>query len=264
MTGALPLSGRCVAVTRPRGKDDDALTTRLRELGATVLAAPAVAIVGPADPGPLDQALRALGETWLVAFASAHAVEHTVARAGLLGLPPDALGRPLLAAVGSATAARLAALVRPADLVPEVAGAAALAALVLAELGPPAGRRVLLPRAEEGRPELAEALARAGAEVVAPTAYRTVPSPPAELEPLHAALARGALHAVCFASPSAVRAVLGALPVPGLLAGVLLASIGPTTSAELRAHGRAPDVEPAEASGLALAEALARRLAAGA
>jgi uroporphyrinogen-III synthase len=251
----LSLAGRVVAVTRLAG-GEDALADRLRALGAEVLEAPAIALAPPASWQPLDAALLALDRTAWIAFASANAAERTLERARTLGLPDAALARPALAAVGAATAERLARLLRAPDLVPAVATGAALAGA----LGPRVrGLRVLVPRAEEGRAELVEGLAAAGAEVVAPSVYRTVPASPETLAPLARALTVGGVDAVAFASPSAARSVAAAVGA-GLLRRALLAAIGPSTSDALRALGLEPGVQPERASGVALAEAIARRL----
>jgi uroporphyrinogen-III synthase len=251
------LSGRRVAVTRPRG-DEDALSARLVELGAELLEAPAISIAPPASFEGLDRALDSLeGTAWIV-FASVNAVERTVARAARRAVPAAALGRPRLAAIGAATAARLARLLRPPDLLPPEARGEALAAALAPAVR---GLRVLVPRAEEGRPELVEGLERAGAEVVSPVAYRTEAASAESLAPLAAALGAGAIDAVTFASPSAVRAVVTALgPAARLLPRAVLAAIGPTTAAELRAHGLPVTVQPPRSSGAALADELARVL----
>src|SRR6266542_720475 len=200
------LAGRRVAVTRAKS-GDDALTARLVELGAEVLEAPAIVVVPPASFEALDRALRDLARTDWIAFASANAVERTVARAIDIGLARAALARPRLAAVGAATGAKVEALLRAPDLVPAEAHGAALAASLRDQVR---GRRVLVPRAEEGRPELVEGLVAAGAEVVAPVAYRTAAAPPEALAPLGDALEAGAVDAIAFASPSAVRSVVAA------------------------------------------------------
>lgn len=253
----LSLAGRLVAVTRPRS-DEDALSVRLLELGARVLEAPAIAIGPPASFEDLDRALGALESIAWIAFPSANAVERTLARAAQLGIPAAALARPRLAAIGAPTAARLERLLRAPDLVPAAASGDALAAALAPAVH---GLRVLVPRAEESRPELVEGLARAGAQVESPVAYRTVASPPGSLAPLRAALAADSVDAVAFASPSAVRGVVAALgPEARLLARTVLAAIGPTTGAELRARGLTVGVEPARSSGVALADALAELL----
>ncbi len=252
------LEGRTVVVTRGAG-GEDSLAPRLRDLGATVLEFPAIALAPPEDAAPLDAALRDLGRFAWVAFASGNAVERTVARLDALGIPRGLLSDLRLACVGSATAARLEALVRAPDLVPSEHTGAALAASLSRHV---AGRSVLVPRAADGRPELVGGLRAAGAEVVAPVAYRTVPTPPGSLAPLGDLLAAGSVDAVTFASPSAVRSVVAALGSRAPLLGkVLLGAIGPTTAAALRQAGFTPGVEPGEQTAGALAEALAARLA---
>ena len=95
------LDRRTVVVTRGKGGDDP-LAARLRELGAEVREVPSIAFAPPADPGPLDAALRALGGFDWAVFASATAVERTVERLAALGLPAAALRSLSLAAVGPA------------------------------------------------------------------------------------------------------------------------------------------------------------------
>ncbi|BDG01750.1 uroporphyrinogen-III synthase [Anaeromyxobacter oryzae] len=254
------LDRRTVVVTRGKG-GEDALAARLAELGAIVRELPAIAFAPPADPAPLDAALRGLAAYDWVVFASATAVERTVARLRLLDLPVGALARPSLAAVGPATAARLADLVRAPDLVPAEAKGEAMAA----ELAPRVrGRRVLLPRPAEGRPELLAGLVAAGAEVTAVEAYRTEAAAAADLARLADWIAAGEVDAVAFASPSAVKAVTGALAGRASLLGrVLLAAIGPTTADAIRAAGLPVSVLPRDHTGRDLAEAIAARLGPG-
>ena len=257
--GAGRLDGRTVVVTRGRG-GEDALSARLRALGATVRDVAAIAFAPPSDPAPLDAALRALdGFDWAI-FASATAAERTLARLDELGLPRTSLSARKLAAVGPATASRIAADLREPDLVPAEASGEALAR----ELAPHVrGRRVLLPRPAEGRPEIADGLRSAGADLVAVEAYRTVPAGPEAFEPLARWLAEGGVDVVAFASPSAVRAVVAGLGwASGALSRALIAAIGPTTSEALREAGLAPGVVPRRHTGADLAEAIAERLGA--
>lgn len=253
---AARLDGRRVAVTRGKAGEDP-LAARLRALGAEVLEAPAIATAPPESWEALDAALGALERFDWIAFASATAVDATLGRLEALGhpAPPPSVR---LAAVGRATAERLSRRLRAPDLVPPEARGDALAAA----LGPRvAGRRVLVPRAAEGRPELVEGLEAAGAEVVAAPCYRTVPAPPEALAPLAEALRRGELDAVAFASPSAVHAVLAALgPGGAALSRCALAAIGPTTAAALREAGLEAAIVPAVSTAADLADAIATRL----
>ncbi|HYG66536.1 MAG TPA: uroporphyrinogen-III synthase [Anaeromyxobacteraceae bacterium] len=251
------LDGRTVVVTRNAG-GEDALGARLRALGASVRDLPAIELGPPASFDALDAALRSLAEFDWVMFTSANAVDRTVARLGALGVPVAALARCALAAVGRATAERLAATVRDPDVVPAEARGAAMADALRDRV---AGRRVLVPRPAEGRPELVAGLLAAGARVEAVEAYRTSPAPPERLAPLGRWLEAGEVDAVAFASPSAVKAVVAALgPRASLLERTLLAAIGPTTADALSAAGLRAGVQPARYTGRDLAEAIAARL----
>jgi uroporphyrinogen-III synthase len=253
-----PLAGRTVVVTRGAG-GDDGLGARLRQLGAEVLEFPAIALAQAEDVGPLEAALRGLDRFAWAAFASVNAVEQAVARLDALGLPRGRLADLKLACVGPATGARLEALVRAPDLMPAEATGAALASALAPHVR---GRAVLVPRAAEGREELCAGLRAAGAEVVAPVAYRTVTAAPGSLSRLGALLAEGKVDAVTFASPSAVRGVVAGLgPEASRLAGTLLGAIGPTTAEALRQAGFIAGVVPARHAAADLAEALAARLA---
>lgn len=254
------LDRRTVVVTRARG-GEDALATRLAELGAAVREVPSTAFAPPTDPVPLDAALRGLARFDWAVFASAVAVERTVERLRALGLETSALARLGLAAVGPATAERLARAVREPDLVPAEPTGAAMAAALAPRVR---GKRVLVPRPAEGRPELLEGLVAAGAEVVGVEAYRTLPAPPEAFGPLAAWLAAGEVDAVAFASPSAVKAVVAGLGEKGPLLGrVLLAAIGPTTGEAIRAAGLEVGAQPARYTAVDLAEAIAGRLGPG-
>lgn len=255
--GSFRLDGRRVVVTRAHGADD-ALPARLRDLGAEVLHFPAIAIGPPASTEELDQALRNLRSFAWVVFASANAVDWTFERMAALDIAAEAMVAPRLAAVGPATAEALRRRVRKPDLVPADARGEALAAALAPEV---AGVRVLVPRAEEGRPELTDGLARAGAEVVAPVAYRTLPADPAALRPLGDLLEQGRVDAVVFASPSAVRSVAEALGDRApLLSRTAVAVIGPTTAEAARRAGWPVAVRPSYPGASALAEAIGHRL----
>ena len=245
-----------MAVTRGKG-GDDALASRLRELGAEVVGVPAIATAPPESWEELDRALRSVEAFDWIAFASANAVEMTVGRLRELGLPPPSR-TVRLAAVGRATGERLAGLLRPPDLVPAEARGAALAEA----LGERArGKRVLVPRAADGRPELVDGLAAAGAEVVAAPCYRTVAAPAEAIAPLGALLEHGEVDAVAFASPSAVRSVARGLGSRApLLSRCALAAIGPTTAAALEEEGLEGAFTPRTSTARDLADEIARRL----
>ncbi len=217
-----PLFGRRVLVLRAEVQRAS-LTERLARAGAVPVQVPLLALEACGEP----ERLRELRADWVV-FGSANAVHFAAA-----WLPVGVR----TACVGEATAraARERGL-EVALLPPEGALPVDLAGLLLAH-GP--GLRVLLPRAEQGRDELASALAEGGAEVEPVVVYRNVEPPDAPAR-LREALDAGA-DAVLLTSPSTVERLAGILgaDLARRMEEVLLVAIGPTTAAALRAHGLA-------------------------
>ena len=105
---------------------------------------------------------------------------------------------PKLAAVGSPTAAAIEALGWEVAFVPAKNSGADLAS----QLPGGAGATVLLPRAAEGLPALADGLRARGVRVFEVVAYRTIPHP--DTAASFATLATSRADAVTFTSPSTV------------------------------------------------------------
>ena len=207
------------------------LSGELKRLGLSVLHWPVVGV----EPADWSAAQRALDSFEWIVFTSAHAVEAL----------PDTLARPArarIAAVGPATAEALRTRGWPVDVTGPGTGAEGL-------LGPLAqagvrGQRVLHPSSSRALPVLADGLARLGAEVVRVVAYRTVPTA-LDVPACRSWIARHALGAVTFASPSAVielERALGAPDFERLLAATPALAIGPSTAHELESHGVTPIV----------------------
>ena len=198
-----PLVGRRIVVTRA-GAEAESLAARLRDLGAVPLVRPLIAITPPADPTPLDTALRELGNVdWLIC-TSANAVAAIIERLRVLG---NRAGRPAtlrVGAVGSATAAAFAAAGWRVDRIPATQTAAGLATA----FDDISGKRILIPASALARPILADSLRARGATVQTLVAYRTVIVPPVPGEPLIGALQAGTIDAVTLTSPSTVRGLL--------------------------------------------------------
>lgn len=228
-----PLFGRRIAVTRSRAQVSR-LASVLRELGADLIEAPAIATEEAAD-GELEAAVAELSKFDLVAFTSVPGVAAFFAALRRSGRDARALAGLEVAAVGAATAAALAERGIIADHVPERQAAEGL----LDALGDVDGRRALLPQAADPRPVLAEGLRQRGAEVHQVVAYRTRAQELSEDQ--RAALAD--VEFVTFASGSAVHAIVSALGGAEQLKSARLVSIGPTTSAALREHGLEPEAE---------------------
>ena len=238
-----PLFGRCLVVTRPRAQAAgfiDALT----DLGADVLPCPTIEIVPPASWAPLDAAIDRLASyDWLV-LTSVNGVAMFFDRLRERQRDVRALHRARIAAVGSETAAAIAARGLQVDVVPEEFRAEAVAEAMRA--AGVAGARILLPRAAVAREILPAMLRDAGATVDEVPAYETI-APRGDLSELRDRLARRAVDLVTFTSSSTVRnfvALIGADAGP-LLAGVRAACIGPITADTAHAAGLEVVVQPA-------------------
>ncbi len=247
-----------VVVTREEGPGDG-LRGALAERGCDSKALPTTRTAAPDDAGPLAQALSELGSfAWLV-VTSTRAVEALTGHAAWRGVWESG-AHPRVAAVGCATAARLQHAGARVDLVSAGPGGVALAeGLIAAQREALRGARVLWPRSDRARPDLAARLEAAGAHVVAPVAYRTLPVRPHETDWFTGALRRGAVDVVAFLSPSAAFGLASALEEKGLIRlrdQAAVASLGPTTSAALASLGAPAHVESQHPEPHAFAEAM--------
>ncbi|MFP5502684.1 MAG: uroporphyrinogen-III synthase, partial [Candidatus Sericytochromatia bacterium] len=126
----LPLKNRRILVTRA-AEQAGALEARLRELGAEVLVAPAIAIRPPAGWEAVDQAIDSLPETDWVAFTSPNGVRFFLDRLLARGRPwPEG---PRVAAVGPGTAEPIEARGLKVELTPARFDGVALAEALLAQ-----------------------------------------------------------------------------------------------------------------------------------
>ncbi|MDE2765929.1 MAG: uroporphyrinogen-III C-methyltransferase [Chloroflexota bacterium] len=256
-----PLFGMRVLVTRPR-QQMSALSRLLTEYGAEAVEAPAIEIAPLEDTAELDAALGALGTFDWVVFTSVNGVAAVFERLAHQRRDARAFGGAQVAAVGSATAEALAERGIAADYVPRTFTTAAIAdgfsGLDMR------GKRVLLPRADIAPAALADALRTRDAEVASVAAYRTLKPADADAR-TRAALGSGTIGAAAFTSSSTVRNLMEALDGDtGLLDGVMIASIGPVTSAAAVEAGLRVDVEAQTHTVAGLVEAMAAARAAAA
>ena len=224
------------------------LAEQLRQLGAEVVAQPAIRIEPPADWRPVDAALARFGEfDWLV-FSSANGVRYLCDRLREKEIGPLSIK---LAAIGPGTADELAHYGLHADLVPEQFRAEALAEALL---GVAPGRRFLLARASRGREVLAEQLRAAGAaveQIVVYTSTDVERSDPTVADLLRA----GRIDWITVTSSAIARSLAGLFGDD--LRRAKLASISPLTSGVLCALGYPPAVEAAQYTMAGLVAAIA-------
>jgi len=234
------LHGVRIAVTRAEGRGG-ALADALRSVGALVVELPLTRIdILPA--APLEKALEHLDDYDWVLLTSANAVQHladALTRAGL------ALREQKLAVVGSATASAAEAHGWRATLVPERFLAEGLVD-AMASRGDVEHARMLYPAAEGARDVLPAGLAALGAIVDVVPVYRSAPDPEGQRR-LRALVAAGALDLVTVAAPSAVDALLAALPAEHARR-LPVACIGPVTARAARMAGFPVKVESDSAS----------------
>jgi uroporphyrinogen III methyltransferase/synthase len=241
-----PLFGRRIIVTRARTQAGE-LSERLERLGAEAIEFPTIEIRPPEDFGPLDAAIEDLDSfDWLI-FTSVNGVEAFVERLGYHGLDVRAVPRGAkIATIGPATAQKIQDLGLRVDVVPQEFRAEALIESVTgASL---AGLRILIPRARVAREILPEQLREAGAEVVVPPAYESVPSLEGRNQ-LAERLGAGEVDCVTFTASSTVENFIrafGAEDAARLLAQTRVACIGPITAETARKHGVRVDVEARE------------------
>ncbi len=221
-------------------------------LGLTAVSMPVTHTEPPRDQGALARALEHGGYAAVV-VASARA-------AGALARAMEGGARqlPEVWAVGPATRRALAAAGIAANWPPDALDGASLAQAMVTTRDL-AGRRVLVPRAEDGRDDAIAVLRAGGAEIVEIIAYRTVATAPDD-----PSIARGkellvsGAAAVCAVfAPSQVAALI---PVVGPLSAVRVAfvAIGDTTAAVLREAG----VEQVSVAAAPTPEGLANAVAA--
>ena len=258
MTADLPI----VVNTRDDGSDG-ALARAIERAGMKSVSCPMVAIAPPLDRRPFDDAIEHLGEFDWLAFTSAHAIAAVTQHAKWQ--TAIALGaRPRIAVVGDASARRLGSHGVAAHVVPDGVGAAALAAAIVQRAGGVGGLRLLWPRGDRAPSAFREDLEKAGVLVTAPIAYRTLPPADASVAALRATLESNRSAAIAFCSPSSAQNLARGLGLADLATVrgrvQIVASIGPTTSAALRALGLEPDVQAESPSMASLANAIAARL----
>jgi uroporphyrinogen III methyltransferase/synthase len=242
-----PLFGQRILVTRTREQASE-LSRALSAAGAEAIELPALKITRRYDEAQLTRAIEALrdGNYAWVCFTSSNAVSILFDFLGSRSLDARAV-RARVAAIGPGTANSLRACGIEPDLVPDAYTAEGLAA-AFEGIGV-AGVRVLLPRAENAREVLVDALTARGAAVDEVSLYvAEVPDPELVEGPVLARLRAGEIDIATFASSSTVKNLVG------LLGGDVeplrrcrIACIGPVTAATAEGLlGRPPDVIASE------------------
>ncbi len=239
-----PLAGKRIVITRAHHQAAP-LARELEALGATVISIPTIEIRPPQSFQPLDKALFKIQKyDWLI-LTSVNGVHALRKRLEKAAMPTSALRHMGIVAIGPATRDEITALGLNVKLMPEEYVAESVVRALASQVK---GKSVLLVRAKVARDVIPRELRAAGAEVDVAEAYETV-LPANAHKRLQEHLQEGRLQAdaITFTSSSTVRNFSALVPSgaspKSVLAGVVVASIGPVTTATLAEIGLKADVE---------------------
>lgn len=240
-----PLFGQRVLVTRSRSQAS-ALAQKIELLGGEPWEFPTIEITAPEDYGPLDRAITDIGSyDWLV-LTSVNGVQSFMDRMRELKKDIRNLKDTKIAAIGPKTREEIEKYGVFCEFMPEEFVAEAIIDVFRGQ--DVRGKRFLLPRADIARKVLPDTLESMGAMVDEVTAYRTAMGSGDSSEVIKM-LEDKRIHVLTFTSSSTVKNFvrkIGAENIPRLTEGVMVASIGPITSAAARELGLEVAVEAEE------------------
>jgi uroporphyrinogen III methyltransferase/synthase len=190
----------------------------------------------------LDNAVRSISSyDWLI-FTSVNGVTFFFDRLFSLGKDVRQLGHIQLAAIGPATAERLADYGLSCDIIPASYRAESVVeAFKQQKVG---GKKILLPRAKEARPILPSELAKMGADIHEVEAYVTKPSQDNKAV-LLSDLENRQIDCITFTSSSTVKNFKQMIPEEDfkrLIESVTIACIGPITAETAQSLGFKVDI----------------------
>jgi len=252
-----PLYGKRILVTRAKAQASG-LTDLLEEQGACVIELPVIEIAPPSSFKKLDQAITWLNRYDWIIFTSVNGVRYFLKRLQDMGKSVAALKEIKLCAIGPETAKTLEEYGLAVNCMPKDYRQEG----IITQLGKEGlkGKTILLPRAENAREVLQEALSRMGAKLEVATVYRTV-KPPGNLDEISSLLAKKKVDIVTFTSSSAVKnfiELLGKKKAKEIFQGSLVACIGPVTRKTAQRLGIKVDIVAGEFTMPGLVEAIVR------
>ncbi len=241
-----PLFGKKIVVTRTRNQASK-LTRKLIPLGAEVIEFPTIEIQRIAETGPLKKAIDRIREfDWLL-LTSQNGVNILFDQIFDMAYDTRILGHLKIGVIGPATGNELLKYgIRP-DIIPKEYVAESL--LQEMERLNIKGNRILLPCAEDARPDLFDGLRDLGADVERIHTYRTIK--PEGITPERINELQNA-DIITFTSSSTVKNFFSIVPS----ATARLASIGPVTSKTIDDFGTRADIMAKEFTIDGLVEAI--------
>ena len=249
-----PLFGKNIVVTRDSAGNAD-FAAKIICRGGNPIEFPTMKIKPLTEKNEFLRALAKISQYDWVVFTSSNGVSIFFEALRSLGKDARVFGSNKIAAIGGETAAKLAEFGIKADFVPSVFTGRELGRQLIG-LTNLRGKKILLLRSQLASDELVEILRQAEAEVLNVPVYAIVEqkAPAACLAPgktrggwLIEKINKGKVDWLTFASPSSVRVFFEQIPIRAVNSGtVKVASIGPTTSEQLKNLGVRVDVTAGE------------------
>lgn len=233
-----PLGGKGILVTRPRAQSAT-LSRAIEHRGGIAVAYPVIEIA-PHDAKQVAQAAAELPQADIAIFVSRNAAE-----LGARYIESTGTESTSIAAIGPATAEALAAVGRPADIVPRKGfdSESLLTAPIFQEVG---GKHIWIVRGDSGRELLAETLRARGAQIHYLSAYRRQKPAiePAEQEQLRSLWFDGGIDAVTAMSVESLHNLIELLPDQCSLDLARLPLVTPATRVIKELLNRYPSAKP--------------------
>ena len=241
-----PLFGKTIAVTRSRLQASQ-LVRELRVLGADVLETPTIDIKPPENWDELDRAARGVSSYDWIIFTSPNGVRFFFERMRNAGFDTRKLAAAKIASIGPATSEEL----QNHGINPDYQPLKYVSESIfqgLKDIENLDGKKILMPRSELARENLADFLRDNGALVDDIPAYRNVPAD-FDVDSFKSLIADGKVDAITFTSSSTVDFFVERMSgefINRNIRNINAASIGPITSETLKTHGIQPVIEADE------------------
>ncbi len=256
----LPLSGRRIAITRPREQSGD-WRTKLEAQGATVIELPLIQVTKHYDKDTLVGIFAELGQYEWIVFTSANGARFFFEEFQRAFDDIRAFGVMRIAVVGEATAEVVRSKHLRVDLQPPKANAAELAKMMIDRESIDSAK-ILVVTGNLNRDTLFDALHGARAIVDRLALYKTEETDLSD-DPVAGDFRQHGADAILFASPSAVQSFFdqaAAFKLGAKAKRPLAGSIGATTTATMKQLGLPVDFEAGEASLDSLVTALLKKI----
>ena len=241
-----PLFGKNIVVTRDAG-GNAAFAAKIISRGGNPIEFTTMEIRPLTESNEFLRAVARLHRAefdWVI-FTSANGVSIFFEALQRLGKDARIFGSARIAAIGSETAAMLSEFGIKADFVPTVFTGEQLGKQLMCFTNLQ-DKKVLLLRSQLASMELVEILEQAGADVLDAAIYTAI-AQKSESGWLIERISRGEIDWLTFASPSSARMFFEKVPIGVVNSGtVKVASIGPTTSEQLKNLGVRIDVTAGE------------------